>query len=349
MAVKLMDPEKRKYRIAFWYKRRHYAKVVGGNKRLAQDVEAQMRSDLAEGTYFPERKRVDLSFAEAADRFLKEYAQGKPSQKHFLYNTLSAKAFLGSKRLSQITPEDIRRYRLHLKEQRLHPVTVNHRQKNLRRMFNWLKEIGAYQGDNPASGGKVALENERPYWRREFLTEEQFKKLLEVSHPRLRPIIICAAYTGMRLGEIKRMKRKDVNLDSCVIFIPISKNGESGSVPMTDGLYRILEPLVRVLQVPENPVFDFLNFERLWKQARKAANLQTFHFHDLRHTFASHVAMGSKDAYALQHLLRLKTPGLVQRYAHLMQGHLRQAVLSLDKQLPWIPLPAEPIPVESPL
>lgn len=57
--------------------------------------------------------------------------------------------------------------------------------------------------------------------------------------------------------------------------------------------------------------------------------------------------MGSKDPYAVQSFLRLKTQSLMQRYAHLSQAHVRQAALSLDKQLPLAVLPA-PIPAPQP-
>ena len=44
--------------------------------------------------------------------------------------------------------------------------------------------------------------------------------------------------------------------------------------------------------------------------------------------------MGSKDPYAVQHFLRLKTQSLMARYAHLLPGHVRQAALTLDAQIP---------------
>jgi len=68
-----------------------------------------------------------------------------------------------------------------------------------------------------------------------------------------------------------------------------------------------------------------------WQKVKSNKN---FHFHDLRHTAASHAIMGSKDPYAVQSFLRLKTQSLMQRYAHLSPGHVRQAALTLDKQLP---------------
>src|SRR5215204_3703425 len=68
-----------------------------------------------------------------------------------------------------------------------------------------------------------------------------------------------------------------------------------------------------------------------WQKVKSNKN---FHFHDLRHTAASHAIMGSKDPYAIQSFLRLKTHSLMQLYAHLSPGHVRHAALTLDKQLP---------------
>lgn len=90
---------------------------------------------------------------------------------------------------------------------------------------------------------------------------------------------------------------------------------------------------VASLPSPESPALDFSNFNKLWGQARKEARLTHIHFHDLRHTFASHLTMASGDLMAVQGLLRLKTPALVMRYSHLAPGHLRHVALSLDKQL----------------
>src|ERR1017187_5222736 len=102
MGIKLVDAKKRKYKVHFWYRKRHYAWIIAGNRKLAEDVECRMRTQLAEGTYFPARQRPNLSFKEAAEKFLAEYSKHKPSSKQYRYNTASAIKFLGSKPIHDI-------------------------------------------------------------------------------------------------------------------------------------------------------------------------------------------------------------------------------------------------------
>ena len=62
----------------------------------------------------------------------------------------------------------------------------------------------------------------------------------------------------------------------------------------------------------------------------KAANIADFRFHDLRHTFASRLAMTpGVDLYTIQRAGGWKTPIMVQRYAHLSPDHMRAAVEKL--------------------
>jgi integrase len=63
------------------------------------------------------------------------------------------------------------------------------------------------------------------------------------------------------------------------------------------------------------------------------AGIRDFHFHDLRHTAASHMAMAGVDIMAIRQVLGHKTIQMTLRYSHLSPGHLRTAVAALGKAL----------------
>lgn len=64
--------------------------------------------------------------------------------------------------------------------------------------------------------------------------------------------------------------------------------------------------------------------------AVKKAGLVDFHFHDLRHTFASRLVMKGVPLAAVSELLGHTSVAMTMRYAHLSPKHLTEAVGMLD-------------------
>ncbi len=79
----------------------------------------------------------------------------------------------------------------------------------------------------------------------------------------------------------------------------------------------------------ENPAspLDARNFyHRVWMPAITKAGNEWATWHDLRHTFASRLAMSGHNEGTIAALLRHSTTVLVKRYAHLSPSHLKAAV-----------------------
>ena len=62
----------------------------------------------------------------------------------------------------------------------------------------------------------------------------------------------------------------------------------------------------------------------------KRAGVVDFRFHDLRHTFASHLLLRGGDLKDVQELLGHTTMTMTLRYAHLTQEHKKKAVNLLN-------------------
>ena len=77
----------------------------------------------------------------------------------------------------------------------------------------------------------------------------------------------------------------------------------------------------------------YSNIRRSFTTACRPAGIKDFHFHDLRHTFASQLVMAGIDLTTIKELLGHKTLTMTLRYAHLAPSHKVKAVDILDNAL----------------
>ena len=68
------------------------------------------------------------------------------------------------------------------------------------------------------------------------------------------------------------------------------------------------------------------NFYYHWYRAVKAAGIEDFRAHDIRHTFASHFIQKTGDLRALAELLGHSSMAMVMRYSHLCPSGVRGKV-----------------------
>ena len=68
------------------------------------------------------------------------------------------------------------------------------------------------------------------------------------------------------------------------------------------------------------------DWQRRFEEAVRSAGINNFHWHDLRHTFASRLVMARVDLRSVQELLGRKTITMTVRYSHLAPTHLHEVV-----------------------
>ena len=71
------------------------------------------------------------------------------------------------------------------------------------------------------------------------------------------------------------------------------------------------------------------NLRRAFKKALQKAGIEDFHFHDLRHTFATRLAQKGVDIYTISKLLGHKDIRMTQRYSHHSPESLRDGIQAL--------------------
>ena len=70
-----------------------------------------------------------------------------------------------------------------------------------------------------------------------------------------------------------------------------------------------------------------------WLNALNKAEIDNFHWHDLRHCTASYLAMNGASLAEIAEVLGHKTLSMVKRYAHLSDGQVSNVVASMNQKI----------------
>lgn len=254
------------------------------------------------------------------------------------------RAHFGKKRLRRITYADLRNFRaarLQTKSDRtdknLSIATVNRELSTLRRMFN----VAVTEGwliRNPFNSGPPLISTADERRRERILTPDEEKSLLAACSVRqrahLRPLVIAALDTGMRKGELLKLRWKEVDLEGHVIHVRAfhTKTMTARDVPVSG---RLLAELRRLWEVsPKDAdalVFGIRDNVRLaFDSARSEAKLSDVRFHDLRHTAATRLAQKGLSLAEVGRVLGHSQPATTYRYVNPDAGTLERAARALD-------------------
>jgi integrase len=169
----------------------------------------------------------------------------------------------------------------------------------------------------------------------EDLSPKQLQKLLKIiekdEHPQAGSMMKMALFTGMRRGELFKLKWENINFDRGFINILDPKGGPDEKIPLNDSARELLEnhPKAKSPYVfPGRAGGQRVNIAKQVNKIKKAAGLpEDFRpLHGLRHVYASMLASsGEVGMYTLQKLLTHKDPKMTQRYAHLRDEALKRA------------------------
>jgi integrase len=100
-------------------------------------------------------------------------------------------------------------------------------------------------------------------------------------------------------------------------------------------IHRLVDAVLARRWTPEATGYVFgrknwNGYRSAWETALRAAKIESFRFHDLRHTFASWAVQRGASLQEVKDLLGHKSLAMTLRYAHLAPERLRAAVATLD-------------------
>lgn len=326
----------KKWYIDYSYRgRRVIRSTKSRDKRMAELVLKDTELKIIKGEYLGVRDEQKILFRDYAEKYLAHSKANKTPKSHrrdITSITVNLLPVLGDHYLHELKSEMIENYKA-MRLTRVKPATVNRELGCLRHMLNKAIEWG-YLTNSPMRGIKLLKE---PPGRVRYLEADEVIRLLTACSDNLRSIVLCALHTGMRKGEILNLKWEDIDFHNRSITVVKSKNNRRRAMPMSGILCRTL----RKLHKKGEYVFTnrdgtrFADVKKGFCGALRRAKIKDFRFHDLRHTFASHLAMSGCNLRTIQELLGHADIKTTMRYAHLSRQHLEEAVNLVGARL-WV-------------
>lgn len=223
-------------------------------------------------------------------------------------------------------------------DRRTSPTTANKEIARLHHLFAKAIQWGELH-KNPCQGVKKFRE---PGERVAFLEPDQRARLLAVCEefsPVLCAVVIVAMLSGGRLSEILSLRWENVDLRRRILTFRKTKSGKVRHIPINADLLAVLRRLEPAAD-PASPVFSTeWNRGRIsvaFSRCAKRANLKGFRLHDCRHDFCSWLTMRGVPMRAVQQLAGHADMRMTQRYSHLAEKVLVEAVQVLPA-LPSVP------------
>jgi integrase len=227
--------------------------------------------------------------------------------------------------------DDMRDYRDWRRKAGVAESTINREQTAIITLFNKLAEwrrsgqlsrTVLLPEENPGKGVKKV--NEDRFIRGRLLTDEEYQNLWACADHRLRRIILAEMNLPLRLADLKRLNKKNINHRLSRFQGVQAKTDNDYALPINGPMWELIRT------APGDDVLDFSGFEGRWKRAVKRAGLQAksdrpLQFRDLRRTAATTLHDSGESLKTISAMLGHRAVSTTIRYLGLKEENLKRA------------------------
>jgi len=222
--------------------------------------------------------------------------------------------------------------------QRRAQATANRTWTVFRALLNWGYQQGLVPSDTAWRKVKPFRDVDRP--RTRALSVAECRRLLNAAAPEFRPMVRAAMLSGLRYGELCRLRVRDYAGDG--LTVANGKGGGTKRTPLTgegveffDQVTAGQPPGAYVFTKPDGtPWNSHDQIRRMQRACKRAAIDPPATFHDLRRTYGSLLVNAKAPLAVISEALRHADTRMTQRaYAHLLERTVRK---ELQKALPRI-------------
>lgn len=314
------------------------------NKADARKIESAYRTQLALGKIGIKPPQKAPKFDEAAKDFLawmrtEQSNDGTYNRYRFAVNTL--KRYFGKTKTDKIKKTDVEKFIVWRKKQVVAKTgeivsndTVNRETLVLSKIFKRLIELEVLTA-NPALHIKKLKANNPVF---HVITPSEEKAYLLASPQPLQDVATIMLETGMRCGEVYRIRRNELFLDKGYLKVTKGKTASSiRRVYLTSRASNILKYRLDKFKgkylFPQDDIDGrpaTKTIDKLHAKVMKDLDYD-FRLYDCRHTFATRALENEMDLVTLKDILGHSSLRMVARYAHPSEARKAEAIRNMER------------------
>lgn len=248
-------------------------------------------------------------------------------------STVRLVASIGDVALDQVSPFAVEKFKRDRAAGGAGPATVNRDLAVLRHFYGLAARWGWVSKAQAASIREVRSLKEPP-GRVRYLSDDEEEKLLAKLKPHVRRLVAFTVLTGLRMGEVRQLRKSAVDLGARVITLVKTKSNRVRHVPLNDAAVEILREAMHgrgeyVFTSRKGTPYSERGLRSTFASACARAKVEGVRVHDLRHTFATRIRRAGAGIDVIAKLLGHSSLAMATRYTHLEERTLRAAVDAL--------------------
>jgi integrase len=283
-------------------------------ERWARQVEVEIQKGGYTNLVLAER----TTFAEIIERYITEVLPTlRGGKADFVRLKALARRPIAKLNIVALTPQKIAQHRdERLKE--IAPATVIRELSYFSSIINHARREWGIHINNPVT---LVAKPKSTQGRTRIMDTTETNALFEALRPVGRksiwmlPLVRLALETAMRRSELLGLRWEHVDIEKRTIFLQLTKNGTSRTVPLSTHAIQILTEIPRMIDGQVFPITHEV-VSQAFNRARKQAGVEDIRFHDLRHMAITRLAEKLPNLIELSAVSGHKSLAMLKRYYH---------------------------------
>jgi integrase len=288
------------------------------NKADAERWARQVEVEIQKGSYTNLVLAERTTFAEIIERYIAEVLPNlRGGKADFIRLKALARRPIAKLNIVALTPQKIAQHRdERLKE--IAPATVIRELSYFSSIINHARREWGIHVNNPVA---LVAKPKSTQGRTRIMDISETNALFEALRPTGRksismlPLVKLALETAMRRSELLGLRWDHIDLERRTIFLQLTKNGTSRTVPLSTHAIQILSEIPRMIDGRVFPITHEV-VSQAFSRARKQARVADIRFHDLRHMAITRLAEKLPNLIELSAVSGHKSLAMLKRYYH---------------------------------